>query len=110
MNPRQAIKRVRETIGRGWDRLTGRLDLWVNNGLQAWNRGKIETTPPIGQPEPRFMWMLGGTEKHCTDCAALDGQVKTSSEWASAGIQPQSPDLECGGWRCDCRLEEVSNE
>lgn len=72
--------------------------------------GQIFAPPRVGEPESRFRWELGNTEEHCTDCLALNGQVKTSSEWLSAGIAPQSPDLECGGWLCDCKFVQVVDE
>lgn len=37
----------------------------------------------------------------------LNGIVAYAREWNEYGIHPQSPPndlLECGGWRCQCRL------
>lgn len=104
------IEKVKRAFGIGWDRLVSRLGLWVNKGIAAFNRGIVEREPIPGEIEPRYMWVLGNTERHCSDCLSLNGQIKTASEWATAGIEPQSPDLECGGWNCDCRLELVPNE
>lgn len=101
------INKVKRALGIGWERIVARLNLWVNHAIGAFNRGIIEREPIPGEVEPRYIWRLGATERHCRDCAYLDGQIKTASEWAAAGIAPQSPDLECGGWNCDCRLELV---
>jgi hypothetical protein len=85
------------------ERLKSRLDLWQNVGREVQHKGMIDEP----NSEKKLVWRLGGTEDHCTDCSALNGKVLTASEWKSAGIAPQSRDLECGGWRCDCRLEET---
>lgn len=57
---------------------------------------------------PRYRWELGATERHCGTCATLAGQVKTAAEWNAGGYLPRGSNLECGGWRCDCSLVEVS--
>ncbi len=108
-----ALDRVRGWLsGRGNSaagRLVGRVvtrirSLWANN---------IASTETVGQTLDRrdswYQWQLGATEKHCRDCARLNGQIHRASEWRSAGIRPQSPDLECGGWNCDCRLVPVED-
>lgn len=108
--PTNLINKVKRAIGAGWERIVSRLGLWVNHAIGAFNRGVIDREPIPGEAEPRFMWQLGATERHCRDCSTLNGQIKTSAEWAAAGIQPQSPDLECGGWYCDCRLVPVTGD
>lgn len=85
--------------------LLSRLTLWQNTSVGAYTTGQVEATPLAGEEEPRYTWRLGRTERHCSDCLRLDGVTLTASEWARAGIKPQSPQLECGGWHCDCRLE-----
>lgn len=90
--------------------LASRVRLWANKRLEALHLGMLTRTARRDEPEPRYVWRLGATEKHCRDCARLNGQVHTASEWARAGIRPQSADLECGGWRCDCRLEQTEDE
>jgi hypothetical protein len=47
-------------------------------------------------------WTLGKTERHCSDCAELDGVTKTVAEWIEDGRIPQGGMLECGGFNCDC--------
>lgn len=101
------------------DRLLGRvaevaaLSVLVNRIAQLWTRsydGAVSKGQTYAPDDPTYVWRLGATEKHCRDCLNLDGQVHTASEWRAAGIQPQSPDLECGGWNCDCRLESTELE
>jgi len=55
------------------------------------------------------IWRLGQTEDHCETCAGLDGNEHTLGWFLDNGYIPQqrgSTTLECGGWRCDCRIED----
>lgn len=102
-----------KTADEAREMLRNRLALWAGTIAGVYATGQLNqpARPVTVAPgvsavvEPSLTWRLGATEQHCTDCASLDGQTMTVSEWKAAGIQPQSPDLECGGWRCDCRLE-----
>lgn len=53
-------------------------------------------------------WHLGATEKHCKDCAKLDGQSHRISWYIDHGYIPRKPGaaMECGGWNCDCSLTD----
>ena len=84
--------------------------LWTRSFDGLVSKGQTHTPPEVDEDtgeevEAAFVWRLGATEDHCVDCLNLDGQVHTAAEWLASGIQPQSPDLACGGWNCDCRLE-----
>lgn len=95
------IDRAKNVLKGGWGRIAGRVRLWVNRGNASYARG--QELALVVDEEPRYTWRLGATEQHCTDCLRLDGVTLTASEWDRLGIHPQSPDLECGGWHCDCR-------
>jgi hypothetical protein len=99
-----AIARVIQEAGEQLGGLVSRAQLWANKGVAAYTQGQLDAPIPAGQPEPRYMWRLGNTEQHCADCLLFDGKVLLQSEWARLPA-PQSLDLECGGWHCDCRLE-----
>ena len=86
--------------------IKARSRIYVNASRKQYRRGKNESGLGV-EDEPFFMWQRGSTEEPCSDCLALDGQVKTLREWEAAGIEPQSPDLECGGWNCQCRLVQI---
>jgi hypothetical protein len=73
--------------------------LWTRSFDALFSKG--QTYDP---EDPRYIWRIGSTIEHCVDCLDMDGQSHTASEWEAAGIRPQSPDLACGGYNCDCSL------
>ena len=82
--------------------------MWSNRYNEVVNEAKIW----FGGKQ-RLKWKLGATEKHCTTCQALDGIVAYASEWEQSGLKPQNPpnpNLECGGWHCDCSLETTDEK
>ena len=82
-----------------------RIDMWANRYSEVANRAKLW----FGGKQ-KYVWVLGKTEEHCTTCAALNGIVAWAEEWERAKVVPGEADskyLECGGWRCDCRLDSV---
>lgn len=84
--------------------LQARVSLWANRYNEIVNEAKIH----FGAERVRLKWELGATEQHCATCYALDGIVANAEDWDASGFHPQgAPNemLECGGWRCDCRLE-----
>jgi len=81
--------------------LNARAGLWVNRYNDVRNRAIVATK------EQKLEWIYGDTE-HCETCARLNGIIAWASEWDLAGVHPQQPPnpvLECGGWRCKCRLQ-----
>ena len=53
-------------------------------------------------------WVLGNTEKHCKDCLDYSHEApKPAKVWARNDKLPQSPELECRGYNCDCRIENI---
>lgn len=59
-------------------------------------------------PNKMLTWVLGNTEKHCKDCSKLNGQRHRASWYSARGYFPRMPGsaTECGGWRCDCSLQD----
>lgn len=83
--------------------LLDRVDLWANRYNDVVNQAKLSTA----EPKDKYEWIYGDTD-HCETCAGLNGIVATAGEWEQAMVWPQRPpngQLECGGWRCQCRLE-----
>lgn len=107
-----------QTADRGIEKLGNRLALWtfalgrVFNQSQLYPSGTEPGIDPrtgelITPPEPRKIWLYDPRKEHCTDCAGLNNLVLTISEWQRLGIEPQSPQLECGGWRCGCKWQDT---
>lgn len=86
------------------DPLLARADLWANRWNDAHNRANQILAATFGE---RMIWIYGDTD-HCETCERLNGIVAFAREWESLGVSPQNPPnpvLQCGGWRCQCRLE-----
>lgn len=75
-----------------------RVEMWVNRYNDVKNRAKTLICGDL-----KYRWELGPTE-HCVDCARMSGRVYRGSVWRKYGILPQSHDLACGGFRCQCSL------
>jgi hypothetical protein len=89
----------------GMDAIYSRVDTWVARYTDVVNQAKLASS----EDNQRFEWIYGDTE-HCQDCADLNGKVLTAAEWRASGYHPQqppNPKLECGGWRCKCRLQKT---
>src|SRR5512133_1859375 len=82
----------------GLEPFRGRADMYANryndilNAAHVWFGGKR-----------MLEWQYGDTD-HCNDCSRLNGIVASADDWKESGWQPQSRDLECGGYHCQCRL------
>lgn len=103
--------RPEQTAAEGRGKLQNRLVLWVNGAGAMYNEGLIyqdaALNPETGLVEViLYMWVIGATEEHCADCLLFNGMILTAEEWRSLP-RPQSPDLECGGWHCDCRYVRI---
>lgn len=89
-----------KTNGGTFTNLEPRLQLWVNRYNEARNQGQ-----QMACADQKLIWVLGATEQHCDDCANAAGRVYRASTWAKYGWRPQSPELACAGFNCDCRFE-----
>lgn len=76
-----------------------RAEIWTNRYTAIVTLAQVTACA-----DRKMVWYLGRTEKHCTDCFTYEGHVYRASIWTKYGALPQSRRLECGGWRCDCRL------
>lgn len=90
--------------GSSIDPLLARAQLWANRWTEAYNEAvRLITINGGGNLE----WVYGDTD-HCDTCMSLNGIVARASEWDMLGVKPQSAPnnkLQCGGWKCQCRLE-----
>ena len=92
--------------GKPVDPFKARVDLWANRYPNIVNEAQAYC-----KPYDLFVWRYGDTMRHCSTCAQLNGIVATGDNWRMSGVMPQNPPnprLECGGWRCRCRLEPTT--
>lgn len=79
-----------------------RADMWANKSLgEIYHEGLA-----LAAPNKPFRWQRNPRKDSCTDCIALDGQIKPMKDW-KASIMPQSDKLECRGFDCGCKLVSV---
>jgi HK97 family phage portal protein len=52
-------------------------------------------------------WVLGRTEEHCKSCSGYNGQRHRYKSWMRVGAIPQSDELACNGFNCECNLVPV---
>lgn len=90
-----------QTAVAGFEKLRNRLGLWTFTAASIFTDGQV-----YGDPAVVYRWVVGPTE-HCRDCLRLNGTELTAVEWQRIGIRPQSPDLACGGWQCQCELRRL---
>lgn len=91
-----------EKGGISQDQLDNHLQMWINKSLRkAYYKG-LESA---GRNK-WYMWVYGLTE-HCDTCLMAHGQVHRMKAWVNAGILPQSDNLQCGGYHCQCVLTPV---
>jgi hypothetical protein len=77
-------------------------EAYANTLVGVYAQGKM-----MGEPERDGRWDLGATEEHCDTCANLDGKTHPLSWYIKNDYIPRqagSKTLDCGGWRCDCKI------
>lgn len=82
----------------------GKGELWFNKSITPFYQAGLASADSNGLYE----WQLGRTEKHCATCLTMNGQKHRLKSYISKGILPQSDQLDCGGWNCDCKLTKTS--
>jgi hypothetical protein len=81
------------------ERFKSRAMTWAN----AYARTVTDAQIWFGKKE-KLEWIEGDTKDKCNTCVRLNGIVAWAKEWSQAGIKPQSQDLECQGFNCQCQL------
>ena len=84
--------------------IRSRLELWLN----AYDKVRTQARG-MACKDKKAKWFLGKTEEHCTTCLRFEGRVYRWSTWQANQALPKSSLLCCGGWRCDCRLEDTTD-
>lgn len=84
------------------DPMLGRAELWANRYKDAKNKAK-----GMACSDKKLQWQIGPTESHCRDCSKYNGRIYRGKTWGD--IRPQSPNLACHGFRCQCQLVPTSS-
>lgn len=79
--------------------LMRRAELWMQRYLAVRNHAK-----QMAARDRKLKWVMHPLKEHCPDCLRLNGRVYRASTWGRYGLEPQSHDLQCGGWRCGCEF------
>ncbi len=82
---------------------SSRLPMWINRYTEV-----VNTAKTMACANQKLKWVLGDTD-HCNSCLSLSGKVKRGKFWLSSGILPQSRQLECGGFNCQCSLQQTDD-
>jgi hypothetical protein len=93
----------------GYDQFRPRVRMWANRWDEMRNRALI-----FAGGETPLTWKLGKTEEHCTDCLGYANTTRTANDWQriyeETGHRPQSRDLECHGYQCDCEMVKAERK
>lgn len=85
-----------------------RIGYWVS-ALSVFGAVSAGNTAAGGQRLGK--WRLGGTVEHCATCSMLANDEAHPVSWfldnGYLPREPDSPTLECHGWRCDCGVFDV---
>lgn len=98
-----AIEAGSKANGGALQPLLDRADLWAKGYSRMVTLAQLVVGSDI-----KLKWKLGATEQHCADCLQYSDKIYYRSQWEEAGAAPQSHDLECGGWNCDCSFEPTT--
>ena len=83
--------------------LQARVSLWASRYDEVVTMARVH----FGASRIRMKWTLGATEVHCSTCSELNGIVANAEDWEASGFHPQGNMLACGGFHCDCTLDET---
>lgn len=96
------VNRLYTTEARGVENAMMRLGTWITIAAGVYFLGQLWRAD-----EPYLRWDYAIFKEHCADCARLNGQVHTASEWRASGWRPRSFTLECRGLHCGCSFTQV---
>lgn len=82
-----------------------RANIWINRYAAVRNLGQ-----QLACKDKKLMWVISpAVKEHCVDALRLDGRVHRASVWEKYDIRPQSPLLQCKGFRCLCSWQETDD-
>ena len=81
-----------------------RAEVWINRYNESFEQGKA-----MACADQKGKWIVGATD-HCRSCAGFNGRVYRFSKWESNGALPRKRALCCGGFNCDCTIEQTNDK
>lgn len=88
----------RKSEGGKFSTVVNRAALWVNRYNEVKAKAQL-----MACENSKYRWQFSATE-HCKTCLKLNGRVYRAAVWAKYGIQPQSRNLACKGYNCQCQF------
>lgn len=79
-------------------------EMWSNVTLQKFYVSGLES----GDTNRMYIWKIGSTEEHCSDCRKFNNQVHRIKDWVRNGKLPGNSNLSCKGFNCKCGLYRTS--
>lgn len=92
-----------KNLDKKWGDIQARIAIWENRYPAV-----VALAQQTSCGDQKYKWRIGQTEKHCVDCLAYNGRVYRASTWAVVGARPQSSNLACHGFHCDCHLDPTN--
>ncbi|HXE63222.1 MAG TPA: 2'-5' RNA ligase family protein [Bryobacteraceae bacterium] len=90
------------------DTVRRRVTLYCNAILSQYWAGLVAGAVESGQS---IIWRIGATKESCRDCLEMASLGPMPAEdFAATGLYPQSFDLACHGFRCQCFLEVAPDD
>lgn len=83
--------------------LIQRLTMWTNSARGLHTLGIL-----LGDDTQNYIFEIGNAIEHCASCERLNGQVHSGKEWAESRLYPQSRQLDCEGYNCQCRIRKTT--
>lgn len=83
--------------------IRSRVDTWANMSLDPVYYKALSVANPRG----RYMWVYDPLKEHCRTCLRLNGQIHQLKSFTDRNLVPRARSLECGGWKCGCRLVQT---
>ena len=90
--------------GGKWSTVKARLRIWQLRWKEIKSMAMAFAAKAMKGKEKLLTWIFGPTLEHCVDCTGYRGHTYPASMWAAVGALPQSRNLACRGFRCECRL------
>ena len=86
--------------------------LFIQVPIVALNRQEVNSKTVYNlSVENKEEFVANGILVHnCSDCLKYSEKIKRSSYWKKIGAEPQSQNLSCQGYNCDCKFKKTEEK